>query len=542
MGSAEAGGGARGPGGVPPPALLTDLYQFTMAYGYWRAGRAGEPAAFELFFRRCPFQGGFALCAGLGECLAFLRAFRFAPADIEYLKSILPATTEKAFFEYLRTVDASEVSVSSPPEGSVVFSRVPLLQVRGPLLVVQLLETTLLCLMNYASLVATNAARFRLAAGPHKKLIELGLRRAQGPDGGLSASKYSYLGGFDFTSNVLAGKLFGIPVRGTIAHSFVSSFNSLAEVKPRNLVPVGGQKPVDFPALAETWLSRVCQLLQVPLDGVNQGELAAFVSYAITFPQNFQGLVDTYCVMRSGVPNFCAVALALNELGYRAVGIRVDSGDLAKQSVEIRHVFRLCGKHFDVPWFETVPIAVSNDVSERSLEELAQQGNEIDMIGVGTHIVTCPLQPSLGCVYKLVEVNGAPRLKVTEDKEKTTIPGRKVVYRLWNADGFPCMDLMALEDESPPKAGQEVAFWSLGETQEAGTLVPTTVEILHRPYFKDGQVCPSLPSLEEIKGHVQASLGKLSPAHKRLRDPEAYQVAVTEKLHSLLLDLQSNSR
>ncbi|XP_042321161.1 nicotinate phosphoribosyltransferase [Sceloporus undulatus] len=524
-----------------PGALLSDLYQFSMAYGYWAAGRGREPAAFELFFRRCPFRGGFALAAGLQCCLAFLRGFRLSAADIEYLKSVLPVTTEEAFFEYLRTVDASEVSISSVPEGSVVFSRVPLLQVKGPLLVVQLIETTLLCLVNYASLVATNASRFRLAAGPNKKLIELGLRRAQGPDGGLSASKYSYLGGFDFTSNVLAGKLFGIPVRGTLAHSFVSSFTSLGEIKTRSLVPLGGKEPVDFPSLAETWLSRVCQLLQVPLDQVHRGELAAFVSYAITFPQDFQGLVDTYCVMRSGIPNFCTVALALNELGYRAIGVRLDSGDLAKQSLEIRRVFRTCSKHFQVPWLENVPIAVTNDVSESSLEELTAEGNEIDMIGVGTHLVTCPLQPSLGCVYKLVEVNGSPKLKVTEDEEKTTIPGSKMVYRLWDAAGFPCMDLMALEEESPPRAGQEVMFWPLGRTGEAGKLTPTAVETLHCVYFKDGQVCQPLPSLVEIKNHAQTSLDKLNPVHKRLQDPETYQVAVTEKLHSLLTSLQSNS-
>ncbi|XP_044309168.1 nicotinate phosphoribosyltransferase [Varanus komodoensis] len=463
-------------------------------------------------------------------------------SDIEYLKSVLPVKTEEAFFEYLLTVDASEVSLSSAPEGSVVFSRVPLLQVKGPLLVVQLLETTLICLVNYASLVATNAARFRLAAGPDKKLMEMGLRRAQGVDGGLAASKYSYVGGFDYTSNVLAGKLYGIPVRGTVAHSFVSSFSSLAEVSPRELLPLGGEAPVDFPPLAETWLSRVCRVLQVPLEGVNPGELAAFLSYAITFPHHFQGLVDTYCVMRSGIPNFCAVALALNELGYQAIGVRLDSGDLARQSAEIRRVFRSCSEHFQVPWFEAIPIAVSNDVTEQSLAELAQEGSEIDMIGVGTHLVTCPLQTTLGCVYKLVEVSGSPRLKVTEDKEKATLPGSKAVYRLWGAAGFPCMDLMALEEEPPPEAGQEVEFWPLEQATEAAKITPAAVETLYRVYFQDGQVCQLLPSLVEIKDHVTASLDKLSPAHKRLHGAESYQVAMTEKLHLLLTDLRRNSR
>ncbi|NWX84450.1 PNCB phosphoribosyltransferase, partial [Nothoprocta pentlandii] len=532
-------------------ALLTDLYQVTMAYGYWRAGRHRAPAAAELLFRRCPFGGAFALGAGLAEALRFLRAFRFSAADIAYLRSVLPSTTEEAFFEYLCTVDASEVTVTSVPEGSVVFSRVPLLQVKGPLLVVQLLETTLLCLVSYASLVATNAARFRLLAGPTTKLMEMGLRRAQGPDGGLSASKYSYIGGerspaerllralprrlrphpllspaagFDCTSNVLAGKLYGIPVQGTVAHSFIMSFTSLAEVEPRVLAPAAGGEPVDLPSLAESWLPRVCELLRVSPGKVNRGELAAFVSYAVSFPRNFQGLLDTYCVMRSGLPNFCAVALALNELGYRAIGVRLDSGDLAQQSKEIRRVFRACATRFQVPWFESISIAVSNDISERSLEDFIREGSEIDVLGIGTNLVTCPLQPSLGCVYKLVKVNDSPCLKLTEDEEKMTIPGVKRVYRLYDAAGHPFMDLMALEEEPSPSAGQELTVHVLGHNGEARKVKAATVEALHRTYFRDGQVCEALPSLPQVRSHAQAALARLGPAHRRLRQPEPYPV------------------
>ncbi|XP_025902920.1 nicotinate phosphoribosyltransferase [Nothoprocta perdicaria] len=493
-------------------ALLTDLYQVTMAYGYWRAGRHRAPAAAELLFRRCPFGGAFALGAGLAEALRFLRAFRFSAADIAYLRSVLPSTTEEAFFEYLCTVDASEVTVTSVPEGSVVFSRVPLLQVKGPLLVVQLLETTLLCLVSYASLVATNAARFRLLAGPTTKLMEMGLRRAQGPDGGLSASKYSYIGGFDCTSNVLAGKLYGIPVQGTVAHSFIMSFTSLAEVEPRVLAPAAGGEPVDLPSLAESWLPRVCELLRVSPGKVNRGELAAFVSYAVSFPRNFQGLLDTYCVMRSGLPNFCAVALALNELGYRAIGVRLDSGDLAQQSKEIRRVFRACGARFQVPWFESISIAVSNDISERSLEDFIREGSEINVLGIGTNLVTCPLQPSLGCVYKLVKVNDSPCLKLTEDEEKMTIPGVKRVYRLYDAAGYPFMDLMALEEEPSPSAGQELTVHVLGHNGEARKVKATTVEALHRTYFRDGQVRPALPSPLHGLG-ARLALGCPCPHH-----------------------------
>ncbi|XP_021243168.1 nicotinate phosphoribosyltransferase isoform X2 [Numida meleagris] len=459
------------------------------------------------------------------------------PADIAYLRSVLPSTTEDAFFDYLCTVDASEVTVTSVPEGSVVFSRV-----KGPLLVVQLLETTLLCLVSYASLVATNAARFRLLAGPEMKLMELGLRRAQGPDGGLSASKYSYIGGFDCTSNILAGKLYGIPVRGTVAHSFIMSFRSLEEVQPRVLTPLAGGEPMDLPSLAESWLQRVCELLGTPSDKPNRGELAAFVSYAIAFPQDFQGLLDTYCVMRSGLPNFCAVALALHQLGYRAIGVRLDSGDLIQQSKETRGVLRACGAHFQVPWFGSIPIAVSNDISERSLEDFVREGSEIDMVGVGTNLVTCPLQPSLGCVYKLVEVNGSPCLKFTEEEEKMTIPGIKAIYRLYDDAGHPFMDLMALEDEPSPSVGQELVVHVLGRKGEATKVWPNAVEPLHRMYLRDGQVCEELPSLQEVRGHAQASLNLLSPVHRQLRNPQPYPVAVTEKLYLLLAELQRASQ
>ncbi|NXL67674.1 PNCB phosphoribosyltransferase, partial [Chordeiles acutipennis] len=488
-------------------APLLDLYQLSMAYGHWRSGRHRLPASAELFFRRGPFGGAFALGAGLAEGLRGLRALRFSAADVAYLRSVLPSTMEDAFFDYLATLDASEVTVSAVPEGSVVFARVPFLQVKGPLLVVQLLETLLMCLVSYASLVATNASRFRFLAGPEVKLMEMGLRRAQGPDGALSASKYSYIGGFDFTSNVLAGKLYGIPVRGTIAHSFIMSFTSLEEVKPRELSPLVGGESVDFLVLAKSWLGRV----------------------------------DTNLLLthsRSGLPNFCAVALALDQLGYRAIGVRLDSGDLAQQSKEVRQVFRACGAHFQVPWFETIPITVSHDISEQNLEEFSQKGSEINMIGVGTNLVTCPLQPSLGCVYKLVEVNGSPCLKLTEDEEKMTIPGTKTSYRLYDAAGHPFMDLMALEEEPSPSAGQELVVHVLERLSEATKVVPTTVEPLYRTYFRDGQVCEPLPSLLEVRSHAQMSLNLLNPVHRRLREPEPYPVAVTEKLHHLLTKLR----
>ncbi|XP_067240593.1 nicotinate phosphoribosyltransferase isoform X2 [Chanodichthys erythropterus] len=418
---------------VPP--LLTDLYQFTMAYAYWRAGRHNEPAVFELFFRDNPFGGGFSLFAGLSDCLLFLQNFTFSDDDVEYLRSVLPADTDAAFFTYLKELDCSAVSVSALPEGSVVFARVPLLEVSGPLAVVQLLETSLLCLVNYASLVCSNAARFRLAAGPRRRLMEMGLRRAQGPDGGLTASRYTYIGGFDLTSNALAGRLFGIPVAGTMAHSYVTSFSSLEEVWPQTLSPCGGGGPIDFICLAKGWLGRVCQLLESKTNLIREGELAAFLSYAIAYPQNFLPVIDSYSVSCSGLLCFCAVALALSELRYRPLGVRLDSGDLCRQSLEVRRVFKECSKEFSVPQFESLIIVGSNSISEQSLSELNKKDNEIDVVGVGTHLVTCTRQPSLGCVYKLIEVRGHPRMKMSEDPEKSTLPGRKSVYRLLDTDG-----------------------------------------------------------------------------------------------------------
>ncbi|XP_055143510.1 nicotinate phosphoribosyltransferase isoform X5 [Symphalangus syndactylus] len=492
--------------------LLTDLYQATMALGYWRAGRARDAAEFELFFRRCPFGGAFTLAAGLRDCVRFLRAFRLRDADVQFLASVLPPDTDPAFFEHLRALDCSEVTVRALPEGSLAFPGVPLLQVSGPLLVVQLLETPLLCLVSYASLVATNAARLRLIAGPEKRLLEMGLRRAQGPDGGLTASTYSYLGGFDSSSNVLAGQLRGVPVAGTLAHSFVTSFSG-SEVPPDPmLVPAAGEGPgVDLAAKAQVWLEHVCAHLGLGVQEPHPGERAAFVAYALAFPRAFQGLLDSYSVWRSGLPNFLAVALALGELGYRAVGVRLDSGDLLQQAQEIRKVFRAASAQFQVPWLESVPIAVSNNIDEEALARLAQE---------------------------LVAVGGQPRMKLTEDPEKQTLPGSKAAFRLLGSDGSLLMDVLQLAEEPAPQAGQELRVWPPG-AQEPCTVRPAQVEPLLRLCLQQGQLCEPLPSLAESRALAQLSLSQLSPEHRRLRSPAQYQVVLSERLQALVNSLRA---
>ncbi|XP_069009034.1 nicotinate phosphoribosyltransferase isoform X2 [Embiotoca jacksoni] len=524
---------------VPP--LLTDLYQFTMAYAYWRAGRHQEPAVFELFFRDNPFGGGFSLFAGLLDCLLFLRSFHFTDGDVEFLRSVLPPATDPAFFQFLRDLDCSGVTLCSVPEGTVVFARVPLMEVAGPLAVVQLLETSLLCLVNYASLVCSNAARFRLAAGPRRKLLEMGLRRAQGPDGGLTASRYSHIGGFDLTSNVQAGFLFGIPVAGTMAHSYVTSFTSLEEVWPQTLVAVNGDPdPVDVVSLTKGWLSRVCELLGAEPGKIREGELAAFLSYAIAYPQNFLPVIDSYSV-GCGLLNFCAVALALSELGFRPVGVRLDSGDLCGQSVDVRRVFRLCSEHFSIPSFESLLIVGTNNISEQSVAELNKKENEINVVGVGTHLVTCTRQPSLGCVYKLVEVRGRPRMKISEDPQKSTVPGRKAVYRLVDAEGHPFLDLLCLAADSPPEAGVPLSCFPLGCGDAATSVTPAQVTCLRQEVFSKGQVTQPLCSAAETRAKVQSSLQTLHPRHKRLQEPDSYTVALSEKLRNLVTEIQRGS-
>ena len=239
-----------------------------------------------------------------------------------------------------------------------------LLRVEGRLIITQLLETTLLTLVNYASLVATNAARYRMVAGEKVSLLEFGLRRAQGPDGGLSASKYSYIGGFDGTSNVLAGKLFHIPVHGTHAHAYITSFTSFGDLQIKTLAHKQTGEKRDLLRLSCKFRDQIASDVNALISEASDGELAALVGYAIAFPDGFMALVDTYDVKKSGLLNLCAVALFLNDLGYRANGIRIDSGDLAYLSQVAREIFQKLAKKFDLPWFVNLTIVASNGINE----------------------------------------------------------------------------------------------------------------------------------------------------------------------------------
>ncbi|XP_043713142.1 nicotinate phosphoribosyltransferase 2-like [Telopea speciosissima] len=519
--------------------LLTDLYQFTMAYAYWKAGKHLERAVFDLFFRKNPFGGEYTVFAGLEECIRFIANFKLTEEEISFLRSSLPPNCEDGFFNYLRGLDCSDVEVYAIPEGSVVFPKIPLLRVGGPIAVVQLLETPFVNLVNYASLVATNAARHRFVAGKSKMLLEFGLRRAQGPDGGISASKYCYMGGFDATSNVAAGRLFGIPLRGTHSHAFVSSFMSLDEIVDKSIRSSDGSSICeDFVSLVQTWLSKIqwTNSLHGIFGETNQSELAAFISYALAFPTSFLALVDTYDVMKSGIPNFCAVALALADLGYKAVGIRLDSGDLAYLSSESRKFFCAIEKEFGVPGFGTMNVTASNDLNEETLDALNKQGHEVDAYGIGTYLVTCYAQAALGCVFKLVEINNQPRIKLSEDVSKVSIPCKKRCYRLYGREGYPLVDIMTGENEPPPKAAERILCRHPFNESKRAYVVPQHVEELLNCYWPgdSGKARVELPPLKEIRDRCMQQLDQMRPDHMRRLNPTPYKVSVSAKLYDFI--------
>uniref|UniRef100_A0A1B6F2C5 Nicotinate phosphoribosyltransferase n=1 Tax=Cuerna arida TaxID=1464854 RepID=A0A1B6F2C5_9HEMI len=522
--------------GIVQP-LLTDLYQITMAYAYWKSGKTEDTAVFDLFFRQNPFQGEFTIFAGLDECLKFLQNFHYSNSDIAYLKATLPPSTEEDFFVFLRHLNVKDVIVYAIEEGSVAFPKVPLMRVEGPLIIVQLLETTLLTLVNYASLMATNAARYRMVAGKNVSLLEFGLRRAQGPDGGLSASKYSYVGGFDGTSNVLAGKMYNIPVKGTHAHAYITSFSDIADLHHKMLLDRNTGQERDLLSLSVEWRGKIAGLLDTLIDAASDGELAALISYAIAFPDGFMALVDTYDVKKSGLLNFCAVALALNDLGYRAVGIRIDSGDLAYLSNKARECFVKIATKYNIPWFSQLQIVASNDINEETILSLNEQGHKIDCFGIGTHLVTCQRQPALGCVYKMVEVNGVPRIKLSQDVGKVTMPGRKDAYRLYGADGHALIDLLQRSVEPPPEVGARVLCRHPFQESKRAYVIPTHVEALYKVYWQNGRVCQPQPSLKQVRDKVKASLQTLRQDHKRNLNPTPYKVAVSDCLYNFIHDL-----
>ena len=461
-------------------ALLTDLYQLTMAYGYWKAQVADKEAVFHLFFRQNPFQGRFSIACGLGYALDFLTHFRFDAGDVAYLAELRGADGqplfESAFLDYLHTLELT-CQVDAIPEGTVVFPQEPLVRVQGPILQCQIIETALLNLINFQTLIATKAARVCLATHGDP-VLEFGLRRAQGIDGTLAASRAAYIGGCAATSNVLAGKLFGIPVRGTHAHSWVMAFGD---------------------------------------------ELEAFQAYAEAMPNNCVFLVDTYDSLE-GVRKAVQVGAWLRERGHDLVGIRLDSGDISRLSVEARGILDAAG-------FPDAMIVGSNDLDEQAIADLKAQGATINVWGVGTHLVTASGQPALGGVYKLTALRDAGgawqhKIKLSEDPEKTTLPGILQVRR-FHDDAFR-------EDVIYDEAlGRPAAAVPLDEPSRAPHPVAGRdwTDLLV-PVLRNGRAVYTEPSLADIRTRTQTQLGRLPEGVAHLREPHGYPVGLEGRLHA----------
>jgi nicotinate phosphoribosyltransferase len=509
--------------------LLTDLYQLTMAYAYWKNNIHMKSAVFDLFFRKNPFKGAYTVFAGLGEVLKFLASYRFFPAQIEYIKKQLMPGCDPRFFKWLQDVDCSGITLYACDEGTVVFPREPLIRVEGPLAICQLLETTLLTLVNYPSLIATNAARFRIAAGFDKVLLEFGLRRAQGPDGGVSASHYSYMGGCNGTSNVLGGQIFYLPVKGTHAHAFVQAFHDLDDLKEQRTLVGNDNKEYDFVQVVADVREELGYM------NTNPGELAAFIAYARAFPDGFLALVDTYDTLQSGVPNFLCVAVGLSRLGYTPVGVRLDSGDLAYLSRESRQMFMETGEKAGLD-FSGLKIAASNDINEEVLLALEQQGHEIDVFGIGTNLVTCQAQPALGCVYKLVEIEGHPRIKLSQQVVKVTIPGKKDVYRLYNDRDFALADVMVMVGENEPEKEEQILCVHPFDETKRVYVIPARVEKLNKRMW-NGKKAAGQPPLDNQREYVLHQLKKIREDYARPINPSSYKVSVTGTLYKFIHEL-----
>jgi nicotinate phosphoribosyltransferase len=507
--------------------MLTDFYQITMAYAYWKAGVHEEKAVFDLFFRKNPFRGEFAIYAGLEEKLRLFENFHFTDDHIAYLKEQMPQC-EGGFFDWLKSVDCSRMKIYAFKEGTISFPREPLMRVEGPIAVAQLIETPTLTLTNYPSLMTTNAAKYRLTAGFDKGLIEFGLRRAQGPDGGVSSSRYSFMGGFDGTSNVLAGYLFGIPIRGTHAHSYVQSFIGVEDLKDHTLTGADG-KVHDF-------VKMVLEIrAELGFNHTNEGELASFIAYAQAFPREFLALVDTYDTLKSGVPNFVCVALGLLKIGYRPLGVRLDSGDLSYLSRRTRKVLNEIGARTGSDLSKCLILA-SNEINKSILSSLGQQGHEIDTFGIGTHLVTCDDQPAMGCIYKLVEARGIPRIKLSQDLSKMTIPGKKEAYRLLGEDEYSLLDLMIKVGDKPPEPSKRVLCHHPFDHIKRLYVTPSRVIPLHHCVWDGKRIYPEVP-LNESRDYVLNQLRSTREDYLRDINPTPYKVSVSEQLYNYVYDL-----
>jgi len=457
--------------------LLTDLYQLTMMNGYRRCKLDERRAVFDIFYRG---SGGYsyAIAAGLEQAIDYILNLHFDDSDIAYLRSL--EIFDEDFLKALETFEFTG-DIKAVPEGTMVFPYEPILTVSAPLWQAQLVETALLTFVNHQTLIATKAARLRECT--KNKISEFGLRRAQGPDAGIYGARAACIGGCRTTSNVVAGKLFGIPVTGTHSHSWVMSFDT---------------------------------------------ELEAFEKYAEIYPDNCLLLVDTYDTLKSGVPNAIKVFDKLKAQGHKPVGIRLDSGDLAYLSRKARVMLDEAG-HDDCLIFAT------NDLDEDILLALNSQDAKIDVYGIGTKLITSYNNASLGGVYKLCALeedgNLVPKIKVSNSHEKTTNPGVKKIVRIYK-DGMAQADLICLEDETFDTS-KPLTIFHPEQTWKKTTFTDYELKELMVPVFKDGKLVYDMPTLKEICDREDKSIASFFPEYRRVVNTQEYKVDLSQKLWDL---------
>lgn len=465
-------------------ALHTDAYELSMMQTYWKQGLANRRAVFEVFFRKMPFQNGYAVFAGLDHIIRYVKQLHFTDSDIDYLKST--NQFDEDFLEYLRNFKFTG-SIRSFEEGDFVFNHEPIFQVDAPIIEGQLIETAVLNILNYQIMVATKASRIKAIVGD-QSVMEFGSRRAQELDAAIWGTRAAYIGGFNATSNVRAGKLFGIPISGTHAHALVQAYRNDYDA---------------FKAYAET--HRDCVFL-----------------------------VDTFDTLKSGVPTAIRVA---KEFGDKInfIGVRIDSGDMAYLSKRVR-------KMLDDAGFKDVKIFASNGLDEKTIQNLKMQGAKIDVWGIGTKLITAYDQPTLGAVYKLVSVEDdkgqmVDTIKLSNNVAKMSTPGKKQVWRINDrADGKSEGDYITLDDENPREQDSLNMFNPNFPLQQKDVN-----DFIARPMlkdiWKDGEYVYDEPSLDEIRDHRTASLDGLWDEYKRDLNPEVYPVDLSQKCYDNKLQM-----
>ncbi len=459
--------------------LYTDMYELTMAQGYFLTGREKETAVFDYFFRNNPFEGAFVVFAGLRDLLEVLEELSFDSEEIDYLR--LQGFKDE-FLEYLKGFKFS-ANIYSVKEGEIVFPNAPVLRVEGTIIETQLIETLVLNYLNFESLIATKAARISLAVGD-RMFVDFGLRRAQGL-GGIHGSRAAVIGGADATSNAYSSYKFDLKVSGTMAHSWIQSF---------------------------------------------EDELNAFRKFAEIYPDNCILLVDTYDTLKSGISNAITVAKEMEKKGKRLKGIRLDSGDLAYLSKKARNTLNESG-------LEYVKIVASNQLDEYVIQSLINQGAPIDIYGVGTRLITGLPTAALDGVYKMCMSNNIARLKISENIEKIILPGIKNVVRLLDREGKFAGDGIFLEEELET----ERIYHPYQPDKSTFIAEYKKESILHKAMDK-GKICIQKKSPEKIRQFVKERLAKLPDEHKRFEHPHIYKVGISEKLMKLRNEMMNNLR